>query len=56
MFWYDKSEPEEILNEEIGLMTLTARKRGGRWYWVAVTNQHTPWFYKVIEPTYVEED
>jgi uncharacterized protein (TIGR02246 family) len=56
MLWYERAKPETITNEEIGLMTLTARKRGGRWQWVAVTNQHTPWFYEVIEPASTEED
>ncbi|MEJ2128230.1 MAG: nuclear transport factor 2 family protein [Woeseiaceae bacterium] len=56
MFWYEKGVPEHIINREIGLMTLSAQKRDGRWYWVAVTNQHTPSFYEVIEPVTIDEE
>ena len=31
-------------------MTLCAQKRQGKWYWTAVTNQHTPWFYETVDP------
>lgn len=56
MFWFRKDNPAEITNEEIGLMTLTAQKRQGQWYWVAVTNQHTPWFYEAVDPVTIDED
>jgi len=56
MFWYEKGAPQHIVNREIGLMTLSAQKRDGRWYWVAVTNQHTPSFYEAIESVTIEED
>lgn len=56
MFWYERGEPEHIVNREIGLMTLSAQKRAGRWYWVAVTNQHTPSFYEAIESVTIDED
>lgn len=49
MFWYEKGAPQDIVNREIGLMTLSAQKRDGQWYWIAVTNQHTPSFYDAIE-------
>lgn len=48
MFWFDKGYPKKISKEEIGLMTLSAQKQQGKWYWLAVTNQHTPWFYETI--------
>lgn len=56
MFWYEKGAPQDIVNREIGLMTLSAQKRNGHWYWIAVTNQHTPSFYDVIESVTIEED
>jgi uncharacterized protein (TIGR02246 family) len=56
MFWFTKGSPEDITNEEIGLMTLTAQKREGQWYWVAVTNQHTPWFYETIDAVTVDDE
>ena len=37
-------------------MTLSAQKRNGQWFWIAVTNQHTPSFYDVIESVTIEED
>jgi uncharacterized protein (TIGR02246 family) len=56
MFWFAKGSPDNVTNEEIGLMTLTAQKREGQWYWVAVTNQHTPWFYETIDAVTVDEE
>lgn len=56
MFWYEKGAPQNVVNREIGLMTLAAQKRDGRWYWIAVTNQHTPSFYDTIESITIEED
>lgn len=50
MTWFERGNAEKIINPEVGLMTLTAQKRDGKWYWVAVTVQHTPWFYPSIEP------
>ena len=50
MFWFRKDNPSEITNEEIGLMTLTAQKSQGQWYWVAVTNQHTTLVYEAGDP------
>ena len=54
MDWYERGQPANLVKEEIGLMTLAAQKRKGRWYWIAVTNQHTPWFVDVIRPESVE--
>jgi uncharacterized protein (TIGR02246 family) len=56
MFWFERDAPEIIVNEEIGLMTLTAQKRDGRWLWIAVTNQHTPWFSESIDPVTIDEE
>ena len=56
MRWFEKSDPGTIVHDEVGLMTLTARKQEGRWRWVAVTNQHTPWFYETIDPVTVDEE
>ncbi len=50
MTWFERDNPGKIINPEVGLMTLTAQKRDGKWYWVAITVQHTPWFYESIEP------
>jgi len=55
MTWFERDKPEKIINPEVGLMTLTAQKRDGKWYWVATTVQHTPWFYQSIEPEPVGE-
>lgn len=56
MRWFEKEDPDTIVNDEIGLMTLTARKYHDRWQWVAVTNQHTPWFYETIDAVTVDEE
>lgn len=53
MTWFRRDNPNKVINPEIGLMTLNAQKRNGRWYWVAVTVQHTPWFYQTIEPEHI---
>jgi uncharacterized protein (TIGR02246 family) len=55
MTWFERGDPEEIINPEVGLMTLNAQKRDGKWYWVAITVQHTPWFYQSIEPEHIGE-
>lgn len=54
MFWFRKEAPSDTTMREIGLMTLTPQKFDDQWKWVAVTNQHTPWFYETIEPVVVE--
>ncbi len=54
MFWFKKENPADTTFKEIGLMTLNAQKQNEKWKWVAVTNQHTPWFYKNIEPVNIE--
>ena len=54
MFWFERGQPDVISKEEIGLMTLSAKKQEGTWRWIAVTNQHTPWFYEEIEAVTVE--
>jgi uncharacterized protein (TIGR02246 family) len=54
MFWYKKAVPTDTTYREIGLMTLTAKKDNGIWKWIAVTNQHTPWFYETIHPVKME--
>ena len=46
MFWYKKDNPADTTFKEIGLMTLTAQKERNNWKWVAITNQHTPWFLR----------
>jgi uncharacterized protein (TIGR02246 family) len=56
MTWFTRGDPADIVKEEIGLMTLTARKREGRWQWIAVTNQHTPWFYEALEPATIDHE
>lgn len=55
MTWFERENPEKVINPEVGLMTLTAQKRDGKWYWVAITVQHTPWFYQSIEPEPIGE-
>lgn len=54
MFWYKKENPKDTIIKEIGLMTLSAKKFDHRWKWIAVTNQHTPWFYDRIEPVFID--
>lgn len=56
MLWFERDDPDTVVHEELGLMTLTARKRAGRWQWIAVTNQHTPWFYETIDPVTVDDE
>jgi len=55
MYWFNKGHQEEIKKKEIGLMTLSAQKKDGKWYWIAVTNQHTPWFYETIDAVTIDE-
>jgi uncharacterized protein (TIGR02246 family) len=50
MTWYSKASPADTTLREVGLMTLSAQKTGGRWFWVAVTNQRTPRFISRIDP------
>ncbi len=54
MFWFKKENPADTTFKEIGLMTLNAQKQNKKWKWVAVTNQHTPWFYDEIKPVKAE--
>ncbi len=54
MFWYKRENPKDTINKEIGLMTLTAKKYDTIWKWIAITNQHTPWFYEEIEPVSID--
>ena len=54
MFWYKKTNPSDTTFKEIGLMTLNAHKIDNKWKWIAVTNQHTPWFYEKIIPITVD--
>jgi hypothetical protein len=54
MFWYKKLTPTDTINKEIGLMTLTAKKFDNDWKWIAITNQHTPWFYDKVEPVFID--
>jgi len=54
MFWYKKETPTDTVTREIGLMTLNARKYHDNWKWIAITNQHTPWFYNEIEPVFID--
>ena len=54
MFWYKKEVPTDTITKEIGLMTLTARKTKDNWKWIAITNQHTPWFYNEIELVFID--
>ncbi len=50
MLWHEPDNRDNVITDEIGIMTLTAQKRDGDWKWVAVTVQHTPYFYETIEP------
>jgi len=54
MPWFKRDSPQEIVNDETGLMTLNAQRRKGQWMWIAVTVQHTPWFYETIEPEVID--
>lgn len=44
----DRYRAVNPLLNEIGLMTLSAQKRSGRWVWVAMTNQSTPRFIEDV--------
>jgi hypothetical protein len=45
MDWYNIAHPADTLYQEFGLFTITAQKRNTTWYWIAVTDQHTPEFF-----------
>ena len=44
ILWTPLKTPKETVTET-GLISLTARKTGGLWYWMAVSNQHTPEYF-----------
>ena len=48
MDWYNIKQPAKILYKESGLVSIVAQKRNTMWQWVAVTNQHTPEFFKEL--------
>jgi len=50
MLWHKPQNISDVVFDEVGLMTLNASKSSGHWKWVAITVQHTPWFYETIEP------
>jgi len=50
MLWHKPQNISDAVFDEVGLMTLNASKSSGHWKWVAITVQHTPWFYETIEP------
>src|SRR5262249_1585285 len=41
--WY-RSPPRQTQLNDIGMMSVTAQKRDGRWLWVAITSQRFPDF------------
>lgn len=45
MDWFHLSNPNDTINKEVGLMTLTAQKRNKKWLWIAITNQHTKEYF-----------
>jgi hypothetical protein len=45
MDWFKVATPKEF-TKEVGLMTLSAQKRSGKWMWIAITNQHTREFFE----------
>lgn len=45
MDWFNIAKPADTLYKEYGLFTITAQKRNTTWYWIAVTDQHTPDFF-----------
>ncbi len=45
MDWYNVAHPADTLYKEFGLFTISAQKRNTTWYWIAVTDQHTPEFF-----------
>ncbi len=45
MDWYHLAHPADTLYKEFGLFSITAQKRNTNWYWIAVTDQHTPDFF-----------
>jgi hypothetical protein len=46
MDWYKTSSPNDTIEKEVGLMTLTAQKRNDKWLWIAITNQHTEEYFE----------
>lgn len=46
---YIFSNPQDTIFTETGLMTLSAQKRKGKWFWVAITNQLTEDFFQDLE-------
>ncbi len=43
------SNPKDTIISEIGLMTLSAQKRNDQWFWIAITNQHTPEYFNDLD-------
>ena len=54
MIWINRMNRTDTVKREIGLMTLMAQKADSSWQWKAITNQHTPWFYRKINPVPLE--
>jgi uncharacterized protein (TIGR02246 family) len=47
--WYWRGRPPML--DDIGMMTITAQKRGDRWYWLAITSQRLPEFVdQIVKP------
>lgn len=46
MDWFQTSNIKDTIKKEIGLMTLSAQKRKDKWFWIAITNQHTPEYFE----------
>jgi hypothetical protein len=43
------SNPKDTIISEIGLMTLSAQRRNDQWFWIAITNQHTPEYFNDLD-------
>lgn len=44
-----RSNPKDTIISEIGLMTLSAQRRNDQWFWIAITNQHTPEYFNDLD-------
>jgi hypothetical protein len=43
------SNPKDTIITEIGLMTLSGQRRNDKWFWIAITNQHTPEYFNDLD-------
>ena len=55
MDWYRVSKPNDTIEKETRLLTLSAQKRRGKWQWIAITNQQTIEYFNDLTKHKIED-